>query len=105
MFVSEYNDMKSELTEYLREFVAQGKVTKVINHLLHIVHAFSFCNFHCYPTTKIYVNLNILVNLQKSFELQIQRWGLNQVNFKEQLNNEKKKMRFEILQRLVQSKL
>ena len=66
MFVSEYNDMKSELTEYLREFVAQGKVTKVINHFFHIVHAFSFCNFHCYPTTKIYVFLNILVNLQKS---------------------------------------
>ena len=25
---TEYNDMKSELTEYLREFVAQGKVRK-----------------------------------------------------------------------------
>lgn len=27
---AEYNDMKSELTEYLREFVAQGKVGKVV---------------------------------------------------------------------------
>lgn len=26
--IQEYNDMKSELTEYLRDFVAQGKVVK-----------------------------------------------------------------------------
>lgn len=27
---TEYNDMKTELTEYLREFVAQGKVRKFV---------------------------------------------------------------------------